>query len=259
MTAILVTRPEGQADGLLAAIEAAGYRAYHYPVMAIQELEDAQHQQACKQQILALDEYQQVIFVSTNAVRFGMAWIDQYWPQLPLGIAWYGIGSATVQALQDADVPVDVPVNSVAADSPMNSEALLQHPQLQQLADQRVLIVRGVGGRDYLQQQLEQRGASVSYAECYQRAVNSRPVGEVAGLIERQQLALICVNSNESLDCLCQLAGSKALLQDRQLVVPGPRVAAYARQQGFVHVAEARNASDNAMLATCQELIAARF
>ena len=251
MTAVLVTRPPGQADELLTGLQAAGFDAHHYPVMEIRALEDASLQQACKQPILSLDEFQQVIFVSTNAVRFGMEWIDQYWPQLPVGIQWYGIGSATTQALRDAGVPVA----AVDQQSPMNSEALLQHPQLQALAEQKVLIVRGVGGRDYLQQQLQARGATVSYAESYQRAMIDKPAGEVAALIERQGIKLICINSIESLDCLFALAGAGShSLAQCHLVVPGQRVADYAQQQGFERITKALNASDNAMLQACRRL-----
>ncbi|WP_101758477.1 uroporphyrinogen-III synthase [Oceanicoccus sp. KOV_DT_Chl] len=99
---ILVTRPQGQAEKLLAGINAVGGHGIHYPVLEINALdtvEDAASYQRCKQLIMNLDQYQHIIFISTNAVSFGMDWINQYWPQLPVAIQWYGIGSSTVAGL----------------------------------------------------------------------------------------------------------------------------------------------------------------
>ncbi len=253
---VLVTRPQGQADGLLAAIKREGAEAWHYPVMAIKELDrlTAKEQiEHCKQQILQLDHFQHVIFISGNAVRFGMEWINQYWPQLPVGIHWYGIGSKTITELLTAGVPVNstgIAQQGLKKQGPMNSEALLALAPLQQLAQQKVLIIRGIGGRETLQQQLRQRGASVSYAECYQRTLVDKPEGELATFIELQGINSVCVNSGESLHNLCHLAGKDGLAAIKQalLVVPGARVAAIAQQLGFERLAIADNASDEAMV-----------
>ena len=256
---ILLTRPQGQADALIAAITAAGGHAWHYPVMAIAALDASTEPslwQQCKQQIMALDQFQQVIFISGNAVTYGVDWINQYWPQLPVGTHWYGIGSSTIKQLQQLGIPVVSGLGEALANTAMNSETLLQHNNLQQLAGQKVLIIRGVGGRDYLQQQLLQRGASVHYAQCYQRNIVDRPQGEVAQLIEQQAIDTLCVNSGESLQNLCALAGSEQLplLQKKCIVVPGERVAVMARQAGFESILVADNASDKAVLAVLAKI-----
>ncbi|MFA7553110.1 MAG: uroporphyrinogen-III synthase [Spongiibacteraceae bacterium] len=232
------------------AIEAAGGSAWHYPLMAITELDSAaqpQIWQQCKQQVLALDQFQHVIFVSTNAVKFGMELIHQYWPQLPVGIHWYGVGDSTLAALAQQGVPVDRFAG--VENRHMNSEGLLRHSGLQQLTQAKVLIVRGMGGRGYMQQQLQQRGAQVSYAECYQRCVVDRPAGEVVSFIQQHTIDSVCVNSGESLQNLCSLAGSQlAQLQKKRIVVPGERVAAQAQASGFQSIITAENASDQAVL-----------
>ncbi len=50
---------------------------------------------AQRQLVLELDQFRHVIFISGNAVRFGMAWIESCWPQLPAGPDWYAVGEAT--------------------------------------------------------------------------------------------------------------------------------------------------------------------
>lgn len=244
---VLLTRPEGQGDQLLQAIEDRGGQCLQYPVMAIEPLDqqaDPTIWQQTKQAIINLDQYQQVIFISTNAVRFGMAWIEQYWPQLPVGIAWHAIGKATGQALDATGV------NCIAGDeqSPMNSEALLQQSSLQAVAQAKVLIMRGVGGREYLAEQLRKRGARVDYAECYRRSRVERPVGELGQLLLREQPDCLVINSGETLDYTCQLLGGEQL-QHISVIVPGERVAGLAQQRGFSNIVTASNASSDAMIA----------
>jgi uroporphyrinogen-III synthase len=242
---VLVTRPQAQADGLVAAIDMAGANASHYPVMSINAL-SAEAGQPCKQLILSLDEFQHVIFISGNAVKFGMQSIDQYWPQLPIGISWYGIGKKTIEQLLNADVPVANQSGSNA----MNSEALLEHQGLQAIKHEKVLILRGVGGREYLKQQLSQRGAIVNYAQCYQRKIPEHKSGELIEFIRHHKINAICINSGESLHNFEQLLGvdSVSTVQNIPLLVAGERVASIAAERGFKNITAAENASDSAML-----------
>ncbi|MEE8059818.1 MAG: uroporphyrinogen-III synthase [Pseudomonadales bacterium] len=246
---VLVTRPQGQGEGLVAAIQREGGEASHYPVMLITALNsvvEPERVQRCKQLIMELDQFQQIIFISTNAVNFGMEWINQYWPQLPTGIHWHGIGNRTIEQLIAAGVPA-----TSADDGAMNSEALLQHKSLQQLSRQKALIIRGVDGREYLAQQLSQRGATVSYAECYQRTLVEKPVGDINIVMERQAINALCVNSGESLQNLCVLIGRGHIdaVKRMLLVVPSARVAMMAREEGFKKITVADNASDKSIVA----------
>lgn len=244
---VLLTRPAGQADKLSQAIVEAGGEFIHYPVMAISGL-DEQADQAIwaqtKQAIIHLDGYQQVIFISSNAVRYGMAWIEQYWPQLPPGIQWHAIGRATAQALSEYGVSCCEPGEAEA----MDSEALLRQPSLKSLANAKVLVVRGVGGREFLAEQLRGRGAVVDYAQCYRRSRVNRPVGELDQLIIHEQPDCLVFNSGETLEFACELIKDEKL-KALPVVVPGPRVAGLAHQRGFSNIVVASNAGTNAMIA----------
>ena len=247
---VLVTRPAGQGEALTSLITECGGRALHYPVMDIVPV-DRGHQQL-KTDFLNLDLFQHVIFVSTNAVDHGMRWIEQYWPQMPVGIHWYGMGAATAQALLRAGIS-DTAL--AAGLHTMNSEELLQLPTLQAMDKQRVLIVRGIGGREYLREQLQRRGAQVSYAQCYSRQTCDRPEGELWSALKENGIDHICCNSTETLDSLIELveqgANGQAQLQqlkEMTVIVPGSRVVDYAVDLGFATVIEAKNASDTAIL-----------
>ena len=100
---VLVTRPAGEAaDALCAALGAAGYEAFSLPLLELSALPEPTPVQRHMLQDLA--HYQHIIFVSSNAVRFGMAWVYDYWPQLPVGINWYAIGDATANSLARYDI-----------------------------------------------------------------------------------------------------------------------------------------------------------
>jgi len=243
---ILLTRPEQQQEALRQRLEGCGAKVQSYPVLTIKGLDknkDVEQYQRCKQQWMRLDEFQHVIFISTNAVQFGLEWLASYWPQLPVGVQWYAIGTATAEALSEYGI------EAAQAGGSMNSEALLALPALQSVASDKILIVRGVGGRDYLQQQLQQRGAIVEYAECYRRKAPDVPKGELAALMEEQQFDVVCVLSGESLQNLSQLLESqKELLSNKILLVPGQRVADRAKALGCHQVIVAKNASVDGLL-----------
>ena len=122
-TSVLVTRPAGQADELLRALAQAGYASVHHqPMLELVPLKELAAAQ--RQHVLDLDCYQHVIFISSNAVRFGLECIEDYWPQLPSGINWYAIGDATARILEARGLSPLSPKEQI------NSEGLLALPEL---------------------------------------------------------------------------------------------------------------------------------
>jgi uroporphyrinogen-III synthase len=240
-------------------IEKSGGKAYHFPVMqiiALDENQESERFQSSRQTVLSLDQYQHVIVISTNAAKFGLELIDEYWPQLPIQSHWYAIGRATAIALEKAHILVET--NSEKNNSnTMNSEALLNHANLQQLQHEKVLIIRGVGGRNYLKEQLLLRGAKVDYLECYQRKKADRHDGELSQFIRDNAINTLCVNSAESVDYFSDLVGSieLAAVQSLPLIVPSARVAAYAEKKGYVLAIIAENASNAAVTAALGKMV----
>lgn len=245
---VLVTRPAGDAsDALCAAVKAAGHDAYRQPLLVLNAL--PQLPAAQRQKVLDLDLYQHIIFISANAVHFGMTLIEDHWPQLPVDIHWYAIGSATAARLERYGI------DAVTADSPMTSESLLAVSQLQDVRDQRVLIIKGEGGRNMLRQELTRRGASVDELPCYTRNLPDLPPGALAAMLIRWDIDVILLSSGEGLANMQVLLSplETTKLKHLGLIVPSQRVADIARTAGFEHVVTAENASDLAMLRALQE------
>ena len=245
---VLVTRPAGEAaDRLRAAVKSAGYEAYHQPLLTLHSLPQLNARQ--RQMVRDLDLYQHVIFISGNAVRFGMAVMEDCWPQLPVGLMWYAIGTATAALLES------YAIDAVTPESDMSSEGLLAVPQLQSLCDERVLIVKGEGGRDTLARELTRRGAQVDELDCYRRDVPDLPRGSFAANLTSWGIEVILLSSGEGLANL-QLLLSPAETSNFKhicLIVPSQRVARMALEVGFDEVVTAENASDEAMLRALQE------
>ncbi len=77
--AVLITRPAGQTRALCAGLKSLGFLSHSQPMLELVPLEvlgSAQNQ--C---LVRLDQYQHVIFISGNAVNFGMKWIVEAWPE----------------------------------------------------------------------------------------------------------------------------------------------------------------------------------
>jgi uroporphyrinogen-III synthase len=240
--AVLVTRPAGQSDALCAALQAQGLRPAVCPLIEIEPFPQPSAQQ--RQCLLGLDEYQHLVFVSANAVRHGMQWIEDYWPQLPSDLNWYTVGEASARELASHGVTVQRP------EIEMNSEGLLELVGLQDVKDQKVLIIKGEGGRETLRDTLLQRGAWVEELTAYRRHCPELAAGVLYGIIEKHHCRLILLSSGEALHNMVSLLNEEELQQVQQLtvVVPGTRVAAIARNDGFSQVITAPSATDDDML-----------
>ena len=137
-----------------------------------------------------------------------------------------------------------------------DSEALLALPALLQavaVPAARVLVVRGVGGRELLAERLAEQGASVEYLELYRRCLPVYPAGTLKRRIEAERLNGLVVSSGQGFEHLQQLAGADwPQLARLPLFVPSPRVAEQARAAGAQQVVDCRGASATALLAAVQ-------
>ena len=230
---ILVTRPRDQALQLAEAIEREGGIPVLFPLLEISQVADGS---ALREQVMRLAAYDLAIFISPNAVAFGMKAIREA-GALPARIAAVGMGSAN--ALRELGV-TDVIVPELRFDS----EGLLACEQLQNVNGWRVMIFRGDGGRELLGDTLRSRGALVEYATCYLR---SKPHLDADRLPEAD---VVTVTSSEALTHLHDVAQQRMF--SAPLFVPHPRIAALAKTQGWrdIHIG---SAGDEGLLTSLKE------
>ncbi len=223
---VLVTRPAAQADELCRGIEAYAGTAVRLPAMIIETV-------AAESDVLAgLSGADLAIFISPNAVVEGLQQVRRAYTDWPSGLSVAAVGRQTAKALQRAGLRADIFPHGAG-----NSEALLALPALRQLsAGQRVIIFRGVGGRDLLAQSLRARAVAVEYCQVYRRRPAPGLVGGLSHLAAEDALDVVTVTSNAVLEFLhsaAQEGGCEAWLRQRYLLVMGARAGALARHLGF--------------------------
>jgi len=216
---IVVTRPAHQAQALARQIEGAGGRAILFPTIEIRDVEDLG---PFTQLIDRLDEYDFAIFISPNSVERSMKLISARRGTLPPGLKIATVGGGGVRALERFGI-TDV----IAPQDRHDSEGLLDLPAFAVVSFKKIVIFRGVGGREYLSDALRERGAAVEYAECYRRL---RPDPDVAPLVRawgRGEVDAVTVTSSEGLRNLFDIVGEtgRERLLHTPLFVPHPRIA----------------------------------
>ncbi|OQW67865.1 MAG: uroporphyrinogen III synthase [Proteobacteria bacterium ST_bin12] len=222
---IAITRPVDQAKKLSALITAAGGTAISYPLIEITPLTDYSQFETV---IQAIHEYDWAIFISSNAVQNGMPRLVNV--GMPEHLKFAAIGPVTANELQSFGVKQVLTPSSHIQDGDeskvrFDSEALLALPEMQQVNGQKVMIFRGIGGRDVLAESLKARGAMVSFAECYQRINPQTNCELLAKLYSEKKLHGIVITSSEAMRHLLDLAGDAEWLKNITLFVNHARIA----------------------------------
>ena len=247
---VLVTRPAHRQAQLCQLLQNNALQPIPFATIEI-AARNPQHSDygRLKQHILDLDLFDVIICVSANAAEIGAELIEDYWPQLPLGINWIAIGAASARALEKFDIQAQTPTSG------QDSEALLQLPQLQQLAGKKVLILKGNSGRQLLSETLSDRGAIITEAILYDRLIATYTDQQINNCLYNSGLSAILVTSGEALCNLTTIAAGSLKqfkhnsLLATPLIVPSARVAKIASTQGYYRITVARAADDQAMLA----------
>lgn len=233
---ILVTRPRDQAVLLAQRIEQAGGIPLRFPLLEIAPVKD---NRILHEQVSRLAQFDLAVFVSPNAVKYGIAAIHTA-GDIPSSLRIATVGQSSAKALRKLGI-----AKVIAPTERFDSEGLLALPELQNIAGRRVIIFRGDGGREFLGDALKARGAAVEYAVCYLR---SKPQWDTGTLLDAAPDA-ITVTSSEALVYLWQMLGDAqcARVCGIPLFVPHKRIAELAHQQGWLSV-QLTDAGDDGLL-----------
>jgi uroporphyrinogen-III synthase len=233
---IVITRPREQAAGLAQRIEQLGGKPLLFPLLQIEAVRD---DQAMREQISHLQQTDLAIFISPNAVHYGMAAIRAS-GDLPAALKIATVGQGSAKALHELGV-----ARVIAPTERFDSESLLALAELQDVAGKNVIIFRGDGGRELLGDMLKARGAKVEYVTCYLRSKSKIEVSELVAAAPDA----ITVTSSEALGHLWEMLEEpgRTRLAAMPLFVPHERIAKAARQQGWQNVAVTESGDDGLM------------
>jgi len=126
--------------------------------------------------------------------------------------------------------------------------------EMHDVANETIIIFRGLGGRDVLAETLKSRGANIIFAECYHRTNPQKDAQLLSRLWQQNQLNAVVVTSSEAMRNLVNLASESDYLQHVTLCVNHARIAELPLQLGLkVLVTDAPG--DDAMIKCLSQLV----
>ena len=159
--ALISSRPQGTNVQLSDDLKNSEIKLLSFPLTEIHPLNNYQIFDGVIENIKT---YQHIIFISTNAVHFFLERVKKLSLQIPKNLIFSSIGPTTKLLLQKKlSVDVHSPIKT------FDSEHLLKEKIYNNVEGQKILIIRGEGGRETLKNALEEKGATVNYGECYVR------------------------------------------------------------------------------------------
>lgn len=243
---VLVTRPEPEGKQLCTLIQEAGGQALHFPTLAFQPINTVANQKIIHQ----LNHYQWIIFTSPRAVEYGLPLIQAHWRFWPPTLKIASIGCATAKALEMQNLKVQA-----CPTQDWNSEGLLALPEFKSVHLNKILIVKGVGGRELLYSCLNKRGAKVDIVNVYQRVMPSITIKEPC----LAHMNVIVCTSIAGMQNLVELIGKGDWQNTAQLVVISQRMLESALSLGFLHQPKiAENASHGAVMDVLNNILKAK-
>ena len=211
---VVITRPTHQAKNIKLKLEGAGAHPILFPLLEIIEPDNLAK---TIEQLENLQDYDLLIFVSANAVEQSFKWVMP----ATLGKAKIATtGKKTAEILEKNGVKVDYCPKEI-----FNSEALLAELNFKAFCvDKKIAIIRGEGGRDYLQNQLQLSGASVDYINTYQRICPQKDLVALEQYANQGKLDAILLTSGTSVERFFYLAKGSNWINTITLVIGSPRM-----------------------------------
>ena len=214
---IMLTRPAEQTASLQNKLTQLGAHALSFPCIEIKPITQIK----LPTPLSAIDI---IIFISSNAVNYGFQAIPELHDQYAIKFA--AIGQRTAQALTAKGIN-----EVISPDERFDSESLLETDLFRDVQNRSIMIIKGEGGRSYLQDTLNQRGASVHCVDVYQRILPENPKVEFLP----STLDLILFASSQAAENLLFLVPEQPLRQllKCQTIVGHPKIGQKVASLGF--------------------------
>jgi uroporphyrinogen-III synthase len=227
VTAVLVTRPSGAADALVAALESRGYEVRAVPTVVTRRLPVDWPD---------LGAYQWAVVTSVAGV--------EALPESLAGPRWAAVGEATARALRARGTEAEI--------VPAESSGAALARAIPDPRGERMLVVRASLADPDLPADLRRRGAEVDEVTAYETVEG--PAASRAPLhaaLSAPGLGAVVFASGSAVRGFVKLGGAN----DIPAVTIGPRTTAVAHQQGFLVVAEAAGQSVERLVRAVEQAV----
>lgn len=222
---ILNTRPSSQASEFRKMIEAHGATCVDCPTLLIEP-----NPSPWLENIPELNTVQYAIFTSANAVFYFFKQLQEHQLSWPKSIKIIVIGSATAQSIRNMGLKVDfLPENA-------DSEHLISLDVLQSIQQETILLIKGEGGRTFIENTLRKRGAHLVVLPVYIRKGALHSAEFISSIWRNNQVDIILLTSGEGMSHLLYLFSepdARTWLYNKTCIVYSERLAILARKMGF--------------------------
>jgi uroporphyrinogen-III synthase len=245
----VVTRPLNQANTLIQMLKQhsdgdKNCSVVHLPLIQIKELQI----QTVKASKLETKNYNGVVFISPNAVTTAYNQLSmKEWANL-IQVPLFTVGSSTAETLKNFSNATVIKIPQQ-----MNTEGLLELPELCHVSEESWLIIKGVGGREKLKNTLVKRGANVTELCTYKRLKPSDEMTKNIALHLKND-AIWIITSVQAIKNLDTVVKKLDFNPDCRIIVSSDRIKQSAINLGLNVIAVANDATDKQLINCIREL-----
>ena len=255
---VILTRPQGQQDELVAVLKGYGARVILLPTIAITA---PSSWAVLDQAIDRLTDFDWLVFTSANGVRFFFQRLNERQAIFPQsGLATFAIGPATAATLRNHKVQADLVAENSRAEGAL-AAFIKQVGGKDKLRGLRFLIPRARRARDLLPKELARLGAQVEVAETYQTIKPDLSAEGILRLVRAQPIDAITFTSSSTVANFAALVGLSDLSQLLKGILIGcigPVTARTARQYGLSDIVQPQTYTTSALADALADALARR-
>jgi len=239
---VLVTRPGEQGKALCQQLANIGLSALHHPLINIEAGTDLPHL------IPDIHQCDVIIAVSQHAVIFSDQFLRNQRSFWSPTVRYLAVGQKTAHLLSKATG------QSVNYPQVSDSEHLLKLTELQAISGKNIIILRGNGGRELINETLTQRGGRIQYKEVYRRVDIPFSARQCVESWQQAKVDSLVITSSHQLTFFMSQFDETELAWVYQLtlIVPSQRIALDAKALGFKHIVTACSATNPDLVAALQ-------
>jgi len=186
MANLIATRSSLQNQSIINFFKGSSLNVIDYPFIEIEPIFSTPE---IKKIIDDMHLFSKIIFISSNAAQCFKIISEHHSIKFSDNVQIFAIGPTTKKELSFLNKNIFSPIDQ------FDSKTLLGLPEIQNVTDESILIVRGVGGKELLKNELEKKQANITYLECYQRIFKLIDFNVIANYSQKETLYILITSS----------------------------------------------------------------
>jgi len=186
MANLIATRSSLQNQSIINFFKGSSLNVINYPFIEIEPISDSPD---IVKIIDNMFTFSKIIFISSNAAQCFKIISEHHLIKFVDNVQIFAIGPTTKKELSFLNKNIISPIDQ------FDSKSLLELSEMQNVTDESILIVRGIGGKELLKNELAEKQANVNYLECYQRNFKTIDFDVIANYSQKETLYILITSS----------------------------------------------------------------